>query len=609
MTVGAQLETNATVVEKKSQNCTNYEQTLNAEELHQVEELRELVKDDLSPYYDTNFNLLRWIQGNPGMSTVDVSKRLRKHLRMRKSSWDLDSLSERSRSHPIHKHWKFGITGNSEVLENVIVNVEQLGQTDYTGMVETYSMQDVLKARTKDLEDMLAACMKIESQTGKQASVLYVMDMEGLKFDKQLFSLVRGPLRALSEFMSDHYVEVIKYFIMVNAPSYIAAIWTIAKPILPERTRQKVHILSSSNWREAILDYASPNVLPSKWNLDGSAELFKAVVEPPLSYPVDKYFRNLSFDASKKEKIRVTAGKSMIITKELKAKDVFDWWILADSDFGMGVFYSKNKEETNIDQMNVIVPCLEWMPGPSEAPLTDKFVAKQDGFYKIWLSNEAAWWKSLNVLAEFVILSEMRKRVLITLSTAFVLASISSNCQAYTLYRSNDNGFEIVEKRHTLRKTSTDWSSPPPSAVMTSSKHQGVVVMSRTPNLAAPKSRLLGVTDFEPEDNHLNKLPKLDPTESSKVTANKNTPDEPEAVDKPTMTDDVLVNALKDILKGFKKKMRHSYPQMFLKTNPGKKSDIEFRRRKPIAVNIQVADDNLPRKVIFLPNRINEFSK
>ncbi|KAI1707953.1 CRAL/TRIO domain-containing protein [Ditylenchus destructor] len=580
MTVGAQLETTNTVVEKKSQNCTNYEQHLNAEELRQVEELRELVKDDLSPYYDTHFNLLRWIQGNPGMNTVDVSKRLRKHLRMRKSSWDLDNLAERPRSHPIHKHWKFGITGNSEVLENVIVNIEQLGQTDYAGMVETYSMQDVLKARTKDLEDMLAACMKLESQTGKQASVLYVMDMEGLKFDKQLFSLVRGPLRALSEFMSDHYVEVIKYFVMVNAPSYIAAIWTIAKPILPERTRQKVHILSSSNWREAILEYASANVLPSKWNLDGSAEPFKAIVEPPLSYPVDKYFRNLSFDSSKKEKIRVTAGKSLIITKELKAKDVLDWWILADSDFGMGVFYSKNKEETNIDQMNVIVPCLEWMPGPSEAPLTDKFVANQDGFYKIWLSNEAAWWKSLNVLAEFVIHSG-----------------------------SNDNGFEVVEKRHTLRKTSTEWSSPPPSAVMTSSKHEGVVVMSRTPNLAAPKTRILGVTDFEPEDNHLNKFPKLDPTESSKVTANTNTPDEPGAVGKPTMTDDMLVNALKDILMGFKKKMRRSYPQMFLKTNSGKKSETEFRRRKPIAVNIQVADDNLPRKVIFLPNRVTEFSK
>lgn len=64
--------------------------------------------------------------------------------------------------------------------------------------------------------------------------------MQGLKYDKRCFQLARGALRALTEFMAEHYVELIKYFVLVNVPSFIYAVWTISKPILPERTRQKV---------------------------------------------------------------------------------------------------------------------------------------------------------------------------------------------------------------------------------------------------------------------------------------------------------------------------------------------------------------------------------
>lgn len=109
-------------------------------------------------------------------------------------------------------------------------------------MLETFSHAEVLKARTKDLEDMLASVMQNERLTGKQTSILYVMDMQGLKYDKRLFTMIRGSLRSLTEFMAEHYVELIKNFVLVNVPSFIYAIWTISKPILPERTRQKVRI-------------------------------------------------------------------------------------------------------------------------------------------------------------------------------------------------------------------------------------------------------------------------------------------------------------------------------------------------------------------------------
>lgn len=122
--------------ENKSANMCNL---INTEDMEKIQLLRELVKNDLTKYYDTDFNILRWIQGNRDLPLNQVAKKFRAHLKMRfkiifkkkikkfrKSSWDLDYLAHKARKHPIHSHWMYGITGQSQVLPNVIVNIEQV---------------------------------------------------------------------------------------------------------------------------------------------------------------------------------------------------------------------------------------------------------------------------------------------------------------------------------------------------------------------------------------------------------------------------------------------------------------------------------------------------
>lgn len=79
-------------------------------------------------------------------------------------------------------------------------------------------MQDVLRARTIDLEDMLAKCMEMEADTGRQASILYVCDMTGLKYDTRLLSLMRGALRSLTQFMAEHCKNITKRLLNVVPP-------------------------------------------------------------------------------------------------------------------------------------------------------------------------------------------------------------------------------------------------------------------------------------------------------------------------------------------------------------------------------------------------------
>jgi len=201
------------------------------------------------------------------------------------------------RNNPVHSYWevstkfflffpisqklnlKSGLTCEAELTPNCIVNVEQTGANDYWGILHKFSLNEILMARIYDLETMLRKIMEKEKETGTsslnnirkifkghQHSIMYIMDLSGLHFDSNLITMLRGALRSLSTFITEHYVELIRSFVLVNAPEFISMIWSIAKPLLPEKTRQKVIIMGASHWRREILEMATPKALPAFWN-------------------------------------------------------------------------------------------------------------------------------------------------------------------------------------------------------------------------------------------------------------------------------------------------------------------------------------------------------
>lgn len=178
----------------------------------------------ITPYYDTDFNLLRWLKGH-NYNFDDILPKLRNHLMFRKSTWKLDSLADKPRNHPMHSYWQHGLTGASGKIPHTFVNVEQTGANDYWGILYTFPLNEVMKGRVYDLELMLRRVMDDEKQSGKQASIMYIMDLTGMTFDKRLPSLLTGALASISAFMSEHYVELIHTFVLVNVPTFISTIW------------------------------------------------------------------------------------------------------------------------------------------------------------------------------------------------------------------------------------------------------------------------------------------------------------------------------------------------------------------------------------------------
>ncbi|GMS81176.1 hypothetical protein PENTCL1PPCAC_3351 [Pristionchus entomophagus] len=360
-----------------------------------VEELRDAVKEYLTPYYDTDFNLLRWLVGHD-YSIELLKPKLINHLLLRKfEDWNLDGIATTPRNHAIHNYWKSGLTGEAGKTPNAFVNVEQTGANDYWGLLASHPTNELLKARVHDLESMLAAVMKMEAKTGERAAILYIMDLTGLKMDRNVTTLVSGALASISAFMSDHYVELIHSFVLVNVPTFIHAIWTLARPLLPERTRNKVKILGS-NWRTEILDLADASVLPSYWNVDDS-NVFTASIERGVPVPQEIYYKE-SMPADSQSLI-VKSGKTGTIDMQLKEGQSVHYLLHGDGQFAFAIYFSDDLERDGegVEKWQRVYPLFQKIPGPTTVPMKDSMKCPKTGTYRLWLSNEHAWFHTLKI--------------------------------------------------------------------------------------------------------------------------------------------------------------------------------------------------------------------
>uniref|UniRef100_A0AC34QEN0 CRAL-TRIO domain-containing protein n=1 Tax=Panagrolaimus sp. JU765 TaxID=591449 RepID=A0AC34QEN0_9BILA len=367
---------------------------LSPEERQAVDELRELVADDLSPYYDTDFNLLRWLKGHNN-KLDEILPKLRNHLIFRNSHWQLDSMADKPRDQPVHSYWQAGMTGESGKIPNAFINVEQTGTNDYWGMLQTFPLNEIMKARIYDLEVMLRTVMEKEAKTGEQASIVYIMDLNGLTFDKRLMTLLTGALSSISSFMTEHYIELVHSFVLVNAPSFISAIWRIVHPILPERTRNKVQIFGHS-WRQDVLEIANPDVLPAYWNIPGESEVFHANLLRAVPLPVSGYYKGGMLDERAKV-LPVSAGKVGFVERIGEEGQKLKWVFEADGHFAYGIYYCKDPGEVDITKMICVYPRFNKVPGPTYVPLKDEIIMPHSGTYKFWFSNEHAWFHTLKI--------------------------------------------------------------------------------------------------------------------------------------------------------------------------------------------------------------------
>ncbi|CAI5440758.1 unnamed protein product [Caenorhabditis angaria] len=394
---------------------------MNREEHEFVEYLRDECKDLLTDYYDTDYNLLRWAQGY-GFHKEDALTELRRHLRFRKY-YDLDNILTNVPDHPIlKKYFPIGLVGEAG-LGNTLLVIECAGRIDLMGILKSVHLSDFLIQRFKFQEKMLAAMNEMEKRNGTQCSVVYILDLEGLKFDPALINIATGPYRILWASVYTAYPEWINTLLIINAPSFMTLIWKAIGPLLPERTRNKVKICTgNTDWKSQIQKFAHADNIPKHWGgnlLDKNGD---AMCRDRLNIPFDPIPQDLYWQPSQETPATqdltcstIGAGKFALFTYVVeKSVDEPVYVVInrfCDRTFGMGIWFSEDDDAISYDleEMEELAPDFDY-PG---MPTVDYLRLKMpgSGVYKIKWGNEEAWLRSLTVYHRVRFQNENRENI------------------------------------------------------------------------------------------------------------------------------------------------------------------------------------------------------
>uniref|UniRef100_A0A8R1HYR4 CRAL-TRIO domain-containing protein n=1 Tax=Caenorhabditis japonica TaxID=281687 RepID=A0A8R1HYR4_CAEJA len=354
-----------------------------------VAQVRQLVADVIDPRYDTEWNMLRWLQSNE-FNIPKTVHLLKKHLKWR-SDRKLDEPEPESLlqfSEARRKHAPIDIIGPQRKQGgDRLVVVDQAGRIDVAGLMKAVQPTEYLHEMFRSFEEVQRRLMKMESETGVQCFMHYIFDLEHLNFDPTLLGVVNGPFRVSWQLVGQHYREFIDKFIVINSPSWINVLWSALSPFIPEQSKQRI-VFAGSNWREELLQIVDADCLPERYGGTLPDSQYLSSVEPvpkslywkpPPNYPAIEKLHKISISAAKHR---------MLVYKIDKPNTELLMYSHNENDITITLYYSTNRSPTENEMELAVAPIPKC--GLPAMDLFD-YNCEQPGYYHIKLSNEASW--------------------------------------------------------------------------------------------------------------------------------------------------------------------------------------------------------------------------
>lgn len=227
-----------------------------------LDKLRQALADVETPSKE-DWYLLKWLRARK-FKTQDAEKMLREHMAWRKK-YSVDSILE-DYDEPMvfREYWPGGILQCSP--DDVPVFISPSGQADLKGYLEAAPRVECVRRCIWDLERVQALTRRISLEKGRQIDTVYgVADMDGFSFWQLSSVEVVSTLVDAVRMFEDNYPEILEELFVINAPSLFPMVWNIIKPLLTQRTIDKIHIFGKEGWREVFAERWDLDRLPAHW--------------------------------------------------------------------------------------------------------------------------------------------------------------------------------------------------------------------------------------------------------------------------------------------------------------------------------------------------------
>ncbi|GFW93983.1 SEC14-like protein 2 [Trichonephila clavipes] len=247
-----------------------------------------------------------------------------------------------------------------------IIHYIPIGKVDVKGMYMSAKFPDLERTLLQIIEeDVKISKTKRKTPNGPYPSTLHIFDMEGLTFanatDKKGIEYM---ILGLTIFQN-HYPVLIGSVYVINISSYFMIPCSIVKSCLSPASLEKIHLMGTDDWKEALLRVIDADVLPgflggTRTDPDGNS-LCKTIVIPGGKID-DKYY----IHKSKNSLVNSPGAKKLVLARasfseiELEIEEdgsLIEWEFETKTrDIGFGVYYKKI--ENGEEQMVELVPLL-----------------------------------------------------------------------------------------------------------------------------------------------------------------------------------------------------------------------------------------------------------
>lgn len=271
---------------------------LSAKERAAIDQLRHAVAS-LSVPSTEDWYLLKWLRARK-FNVGDAEKMLREHVAWRKKH-DVDNILDDYQEPAVLKEYFPG--GFAECSpDGRPVLISPAGQADFKGLLEATPRADLLRFCIYLLESAEELKKRLSLENGRRIETMYVVaDMDGFSFWNFSSLEVVSLATELVHMYEDNYPEILQEVFVVNAPSVFPLLWNILKPLLTQRTIDKIHIFGRDGWREMLTERWDVEKLPAHWGgrltgPDGDGRC-KHMICPGGPVP-EKYRRRWSADGA-----------------------------------------------------------------------------------------------------------------------------------------------------------------------------------------------------------------------------------------------------------------------------------------------------------------------
>ncbi|RUS79536.1 hypothetical protein EGW08_012704, partial [Elysia chlorotica] len=306
-----------------------------------LRKFKERVSDLITTQDD--FSLMKWLKAR--CFDVDKAEAMFRTSMAYRERMKVDTLlTDWEPPEVIQKYMTGGPVGHDK--EGSTVRVELYGRLDMKGLMYSCRRQDMERFKLMQNEELVRDWEIMSKKLNKRVDgVTVIFDMEGVS-SKMLWRPGLQMYLHLVRTLEDNYPEALKKLFIVNAPRIFPLLYKIARPLVSEDTKKKIHVLGVMHPVKVEVDYN--NYFTHYPPLPSTHHQIKQGGPVP-----EKYYLNTEEDESccqHMTQVTVARGDQLSIDTQVKdAGSVLRWEFKTDGyDIGFGVFRQDGGEKVAV---------------------------------------------------------------------------------------------------------------------------------------------------------------------------------------------------------------------------------------------------------------------